>query len=203
MKPPCGYKGSLILAGTSGRKGEPPRRERATAPRLCTLSTSSLPVDQHEGPVPPTMQPARRSLCARKLHRHLRQCRDFSTAEPVPRLEAAPRVTQQCQLGAAVTGQSVAGVGTTVDVAKSGPTIAATTDGRKQRSDHPPDSRLFLKQRGSPLPRRKNDAPVPRSSNGPRTRNRRLANRPSRCINSLAEPATPLAGEASDVSPPP
>jgi hypothetical protein len=58
MKPPCGYKRSLILAGTSGRKGEPPRREHETAPRLCTLSASSLPVDQHEGPVPPTMQPA-------------------------------------------------------------------------------------------------------------------------------------------------
>jgi hypothetical protein len=30
----------------------------------------------------------------KKLHRHLRQCRVFSTAEPVPRLEAALRVTQ-------------------------------------------------------------------------------------------------------------
>jgi hypothetical protein len=83
MKPPCGYKRSLILAGTSGRKGESPRREHATAPRLCTLLASSLPVDQHEGPVPPTMQPARRSLRARKLHRHMSQCRVFSTAEPV------------------------------------------------------------------------------------------------------------------------
>jgi hypothetical protein len=137
MKPPCGYKRSLILAGTSRRKGEPPRREHATAPRLFTLSASSLPVDRHEGPVPPTMQSARRSVRARKLHRHLRQCRVFSTAEPVSRLEAAPRVTQQCQLGAAVTGQSAAGVGTTVDVAKSGPAMTAATDGRKQRSNHP------------------------------------------------------------------
>jgi hypothetical protein len=72
IKPPCGYKRSLILAGTSGRKGEPPRREHATTPRLCTLSASSLLVDQHEGSVPPTMQPARRSLRARKLHCHLR-----------------------------------------------------------------------------------------------------------------------------------
>jgi hypothetical protein len=41
------------------------------------------------------------------------------------------------------------------------------------------------------------------SSNGQRTRNRRPAHRPSRRINSLAEPATPLVDEASDVSPPP
>jgi hypothetical protein len=160
-------------------------------------------VDQHESPVPPTMQSARRSLRARKLHRHLRQCRVFSTVELVPRLEAALRVTQQCQLGAAVMGQSATGLGTAVDVAKSGPAITGAIDGRKQRSDHPPGSRLFLKQRESPLPRCKNDAPVPRSSNSPRTCNRRPANRPSHHINSLAEPATPLAGEASNVSPPP
>jgi hypothetical protein len=108
IKPPCDYKRSLILAGTNGRKGEPPPWEHATAPRLCTLSASSLPVEQHEGPVPPTMQPAGQSLRVRKQHRHLRQCHVFSTAEPVPRLEAAPHVTQQCQLGAAITGQSVA-----------------------------------------------------------------------------------------------
>jgi hypothetical protein len=67
----------------------------------------------------------------------------------------------------------------------------------------PLGSRPFLKQQGSPLPQRKDDTPVPRSSNGPRTRNGRPANRPSRRINSLAEEVTPLAGEASDVSPPP
>jgi hypothetical protein len=88
------------------------------------------------------MQPARRSIRARKLHRHLRQCRVFSTAEPVLRLEAASRMTQQCRFGAAVTGQSAAAVGTTVDMAKSGPTITAATDGRKQQSDHP-QARVF------------------------------------------------------------
>jgi hypothetical protein len=136
IKPACGYERSLVLARTSERKGEPPLKEHATAPRLCTLSASSLPVDQHEGLVPHTMQPARWSLRARNPHRHLHQCRVFSTAEPVPRLEAAPRVTQQCQLGTAVMGQSAAGVGTAVDVAKSGSAITAATDGRKQRSNH-------------------------------------------------------------------
>jgi hypothetical protein len=52
MKPPCGYKRSLILAETSGRKGELPRREHATAPRLCTPSASSHPVDQARRPGP-------------------------------------------------------------------------------------------------------------------------------------------------------
>jgi hypothetical protein len=54
----------------------------------------------------------------------------------VPRLEAALRVTQQCQLSATITGQSAAGIGATVDMAKSGPTVIAETDGRKQRSNH-------------------------------------------------------------------
>jgi hypothetical protein len=40
---------------------------------------------------------ARRSLRARKPHRHLRQCCVFSTAEPAQRLKAALRVTQQCR----------------------------------------------------------------------------------------------------------
>jgi hypothetical protein len=71
----------------------------------------------------------------KKPHRHLRQCRAFSTMEPVPRLEAALRVTQQCQLGATIMGPSAAGGGATVDMAKSGPTVIATTDERKQRSN--------------------------------------------------------------------
>jgi hypothetical protein len=106
------------------------------APRLCTHSASSHLVGQHEGPSPHVMQPAQRLLRARKPHRHSRQCRVFSTAEPVPRLEAALRVTQQCQWSATITGQSAAGRGTTVDMAKSGPAVIAAADGRKQRSNH-------------------------------------------------------------------
>jgi hypothetical protein len=43
---------------------------------------------QHGGPGPHVMQPARRLLRAKKLHRHSRHYRASSTAEPVPRLEA-------------------------------------------------------------------------------------------------------------------
>jgi hypothetical protein len=67
-------------------------------------------------------------------HRHLRQCRAASTAEPVPRLEATLRMAQQCQSSTSITGQSAAGGGATVDMAKSGPTVMAAADERKRRS---------------------------------------------------------------------
>jgi hypothetical protein len=69
-----------------------------------------------------------------KLHRHLRQYHAFSTAEPVPRLEATLCMAQQCQPSTSVTGQSAAGEGATVDMAKSGTTVMAAAGGRKQRS---------------------------------------------------------------------
>jgi hypothetical protein len=64
-------------------------------------------------------------------------------------------------------------------------------------------SRPLLGQRENPLPRREDDAPMSRSSNGSRTHSGRPANRSSRRINSAAGQAAPLAGEASDASPPP
>jgi hypothetical protein len=71
----------------------------------------------------------------KKPHRHLRQCRAFSTTEPVPRLEAALRMTQQCQSSTTIMGQSAAEGGATVDMAKSGPAVMAAADERKQRSN--------------------------------------------------------------------
>jgi hypothetical protein len=66
----------------------------------------------------------------------------------------------------------------------------------------PTGSHPLLKRQGSLLPRSKDDSPVVHSSNGSGTRNRRLTNRPSHRINSLAGQATPPAGEAGAVSPP-
>jgi hypothetical protein len=89
-----------------------------------------------------------------------------------------------------------------------GPTVIAATDGRRQRSNHQPGpgptSRLAsspetAEEPQSPLPQHKDDAPVFRSSNDSRMRNRCPVNRPSRRINSLAGHATPLAGEAGAV----
>jgi hypothetical protein len=71
-----------------------------------------------------------------KLHRHLRQCRTFSTVEPVPQLEATLRMAQQCQPSTSVTGQSAAREGTTVDMTKSGPAVMAAAGGWKQQSNH-------------------------------------------------------------------
>jgi hypothetical protein len=62
-------------------------------------------------------------------------------------------------------------------------------------------SRPLLEQQGSPLPRREDDTPMFRPSNG--LCNDCLANHPSRRINFAAGQATPLAGEAGDASPPP
>jgi hypothetical protein len=62
-------------------------------------------------------------------------------------------------------------------------------------------SRPLLEQQGSPLPRREDDAPVFRPSNGSRNGCPRTT-RPRR-INSAAGQATPLADEAGDASPPP
>jgi hypothetical protein len=69
-----------------------------------------------------------------KLHRHLRQYRAFLTEEPVPRLEATLPMAQQCQPSTSITGQSAAGEGATVNMAKSGPIVMAAACGRKQRS---------------------------------------------------------------------
>jgi hypothetical protein len=44
-------------------------------------------------------------------------------------------MAQQCQPSTSVTGQSVAGEGVTVDMAKSGPAVMATAGGRKQQSN--------------------------------------------------------------------
>jgi hypothetical protein len=70
-----------------------------------------------------------------KPHHHLRQCRAFSTAEPVPRIEATLRIAQQCQPSASVTDQSATGEGATIDMAKSGPIVMAAAGRRRQQSN--------------------------------------------------------------------
>jgi hypothetical protein len=80
-------------------------------------------------------------------------------------------MTQQCQPGTSVTGQPAAGEGATIDTARNGPAVMAVAGRRKQRSSRQPSSRPLLGQRENPLPRREDDAPVFRSSNGSRTCN--------------------------------
>jgi hypothetical protein len=124
-------------------------------------------------------------------HRHLRHYRASSTAEPIPRLEATQRTTQQRQPGAVV------------NAAKNGPAVMAVAGGQEQRPRRQPSSRPVRGQRENPLSRREDNAPVIRSSNGSHTRNDRPANHSPRHINSAAGQAAPLAGEAGDASPSP
>jgi hypothetical protein len=56
-----------------------------------------------------------------QLHRHSHHYHASSTAEPVPRLEATLRMTQQCQPGA------------TVNTTKNGPAVMAVAGGQEQR----------------------------------------------------------------------
>jgi hypothetical protein len=126
-----------------------------------------------------------------QLLRHSHHFHASSTAEPVPRLEATLRTTQQYQPGA------------TVNTAKNGPAVMAVAGGQEQRSRRQPSSRHLVGQRENPLSRREDGAPVFRSSNGSRTRNGRLASHSPRRINSAAGQAAPQAGQASDASPSP
>jgi hypothetical protein len=197
---PSRAESSPTRSKASGQKGGPPCRRHATAPRGRTPSTSTRPAWR---PRPTRHVTGAPVTTCEKLRRHLRQYRAFSTAEPVPRLEATLRVTQQCQPSTSVTGQSAAGEGATVDTARNGPAVMAVAGRRKQRSSRQPSSRPLLGQRENPLPWCEDDAPVFRSSNGSRTRNGCPANHSSRRINSAAGHATPLAGEAGDASLPP
>jgi hypothetical protein len=68
-----------------------------------------------------------------------------------------------------------------------------------QRSRHQPSLRPIRGQRENPLPRREDNAPVIRSSNGSRTCNGCLSNHSPRHINSTARRAAPLVGEAGEL----
>jgi hypothetical protein len=96
-----------------------------------TLSTSTRPAWR---PRPTRHVTGAPVTTCKKLHRHSRQYRAFSTVEPEPRLEATLRMTRQCQLSTSVMGQSAAGEGATVDTARNGLAVMVVAGGRKQRS---------------------------------------------------------------------
>jgi hypothetical protein len=150
-----------------------------------------LPTHPAWGPTPTRHATGAPVATCKQLHRHLRHRHASSTVEPVPRLEATLRTTQQCQPGA------------TVNTAKNGPAVMAVAGGQEQRSRRQPSLRPIQGQREKPLSWHEEGAPVFRSSNGSRTRNSRPANHSPHRINSAAGQAAPLAGEASDASPSP
>ena len=177
----------LLPRPTGGRGGQPCRRH-ATAPGGRASPTPNTPAWR---PRPTRHATGAPDAACKQLHRHLRHHRASSIAEPIPRLEATQRTTQQRQPGAVV------------NAAKNGPAVMAVAGGQEQRSRRQPGLRPIRGQRENPLSRREDDAPVFRSSNGSRTHNGRPANHSSRRINSAAGQAAPLAGEAGDTSPPP
>ena len=146
---------------------------------------------QPGGPGPRVTKTGAQDAACKQLHRHLRHHRASSVAEPIPRLEAAQRTTQQRQPGA------------TVNTTKNGSEVMAVAGGQEQSSRRQASLRPIQGRRENPLSRREDNAPVFRSSNGSRTRNGRLANHSPCRIDSAAGQAAPQAGEASDASPSP
>jgi hypothetical protein len=188
MQPPSGYEHSSTFARPAGERagshagGMQPRQVGAPL---------RLPTHPARRPRPTRQATGAPVATCEQLHRHLHHYHASSTAEPVPRLEATLRMTQQCQPGA------------TVNTAKNGPAVMAVAGGQEQRSRRQPSLCPIQGQRENPLSWREDGAPVFRSSNGSRTRNGRPANHLPRRINSTAGQAAPQAGEASDALPSP
>jgi hypothetical protein len=81
-----------------------------------------LPTHPAWGPTPTRHATGAPVATCKQLHRHSHHYHASSTAEPVPRLEATLRTTQQCQPGA------------TVNTAKNGSAVMAVAGGQEQRS---------------------------------------------------------------------
>jgi hypothetical protein len=93
-----------------------------------------LPTHPAWGPTPTRHATGAPVATCKQLHRHSHHCHASSTAEPVPRLEATLRTTQQCQPGA------------TVNTAKNGPVVMAVAGGQEPRSHRRPSLRPILGQ---------------------------------------------------------
>jgi hypothetical protein len=206
-------------------EAKPPRAERVTAPRLqallhprrnqrlkgrtamqvaCNRTTETHPFDFDAS----SMEAQAHTSCNRRAGYYVRKI--------APPLAPMPRLLD-CGTGAATRGNPVHGPTVPTEHIGHGSVSRgrrrngqygqkwAGSNGGSRRAEaavkSSAASRPLLEQQGSPLPRREDDAPVFRLSNG--SRNDRPANHPSRRINFTTGQATPLAGEAGVVSPPP
>jgi hypothetical protein len=160
---------------------------RTAMQAACNRAKWARPFDSNE----PSMEAQAHASCNRHAGCYVR-----ATAPPLapPRLRSQYRDSRQpCSASQARRSNAV----------KNGPAVMAVTGGQEQRSRRQPNLRPIQGQRGSPLSRREDGAPMIRSSNDTHTRNDRLANHSPRRINSAAGQAAPQAGEASDASPSP
>jgi hypothetical protein len=153
-----------------------------------------------------------------QTHTSCNRCAGYYVRETTPPLATAPRLLD-CGTGAATRGDPAHGPTVPTEHIGHGSVSHgrrrngrygqkwADSNGGSRRAEaaikSTAGSRPLLEQQESPLPRREDDAPVFRSSNGSHMHNDCPTNHSSRRINSAAGQATPLAGEASDASPPP
>jgi hypothetical protein len=140
----------FIFTATNGQEGEPPHKERATAPRLCAPSSSPQPAVQPLawGPRPTCHAPGAPVSAYREVAPPL---------APVPHLLGAtaedggvkfskpmqrsrhPMHGPTKPLSAEVTGQSPAGAGVAVGMTKGGPAAITRMGAQKQRINQQPD----------------------------------------------------------------
>ena len=115
-----------LLPRPTGERGGQPCRRHATATSGRASPTPDTPAWR---PRPTRHATGAPDAACKQLHRHLRHHRASSIAEPIPRLEATQRTTQQRQPGAAVSA------------AKNGPAVMTVAGGQEQQSRRQPSSR--------------------------------------------------------------
>jgi hypothetical protein len=138
-KPPCVVHATAQRSQAALHSGPDQRAKgRATMQAACKPRQVSallrLPTRPAWRPRPTRHATGAPDAACEQLHHHPRHCHASSTAEPVPRLEATLRTTQQRQPGA------------TVNAAKNGPAVMAVAGGQEQRSRRQPSLRPILGQ---------------------------------------------------------
>jgi hypothetical protein len=123
MQPPSGYKRSSTFAGPAGERAD--SRAGSMQPRQVGAPLR-LPTHPAWRPRPTRHATGALVAACEQLHRHLHYYHASSTVEPVPRLEATLRMTQQCQPS------------TMINTAKNGPAVMAVAGGKEQRSRRQP-----------------------------------------------------------------
>jgi hypothetical protein len=152
-----------------------------------------------------------------EAHTSCNRCAGYYVRETAPPLAPIPRLLD-CGTGAVTRGNPAHGPTVPTDHIDHGSVSRgrrrdgrygqkwAGSNGGGRRTEaavkSSASSRPLLEQQERPLPRREEDTPMFRSSNGSRTHNGCPVNHSSRRINSAAGQAAPLAGEAGDASPP-
>jgi hypothetical protein len=166
MQPPRGYKRSPIFAETGGRKGGLPRDRHPTAPQLCALlasTTSGGPAQRKRARMSCNRPPV--TTC-KELHRHLCRMSRLLDCGTSTATRGSPAHDPTVPIKG--DGRGSVSRGGRHDSWHGQKWAGSNCSGRRAEvavKSHA-GSRPLLKRRESPLPRREDDAPVSRSSNG-------------------------------------